>query len=310
MSENDNKKQIESCKTLFSLLKFLLQGNVTHSQALDFISKEEGTANSNSACVTLNKYINTLKIFGINIVKDNKCYKVLNPPYKIDFTDIELGGFNDFCQFTDGLEGNNYDDIKDFLGSIKARFSERLQMYICKASSKNETNFNFYYAKLLDKINVCQRFCAEDYSLEVIYYKSGSKKEHIVNVKPQELVYERSKIRLKAVEVPYHNPIYIPIEKIISLKQLPSKLSPEYKSGNVAVFKLRGRLAENYTIRSWEEYEKTDEDGSKTYINRNEDENVLMYRLLRYRNSCKVLRPKTLIDKIKEEVDKTLSLYE
>ena len=310
MSKNNNKKQIESCNKVFSLLKFFLQGNVTHSQALDFISQEEGTLNSNSACVTLNKYINTLKIFGINVIKDNKCYKVLNPPYKIDFTSMELDGFNDFCRFLDELQDKNYGDIKDFLKSIEARFSESMQMNICKESSKNETNFNFYYTRLLNKIEVCQRFCAEDYKLEIVYYKYGSKKEHVVNVKPEELVYERSKIRLKAIEVPSHKPIFIPIEKIISIKQLPSKLSSNYKSNNVAVFKLRGRLAENYTPRNWEYLEKIDENGYKIYINKNEDENLLMYRIFRYQNSCKIISPKTLIDKIKKEIDKTLSLYD
>lgn len=305
----DNEKQIDGCIKVFSLMKLLLQGNATYSKVTDFFL-DDVSQNSNSACVTLNKYINTLKIFGINIIKDNKCYKILNPPYKIDFSNLELEGFVQLYEFLNNINGECFIETKDFFEAIKARFSEKLQIDIHKEKSKNETDFSFYYSTYGDKIEACKRVCHEKFKLDIRYYKPGGKTEASIQATPQELIYQKNKVRMRVVDLSNCHLIDIPVNKILYMKQLSSKVYSKFSTHNVVIYELSGRLAENYTPRKWEYLDSFDDNGKKIYINRGEDESELLSRVLKYGNSCKIKSPREFREKVKTEINKMLSLYE
>ena len=305
----ENEKQIDGCIKVFSLIKLLLQGNATYSQVTDFFLDDAVSRNSNSAIVTMSKYINTLKVFGINVVKDNKCYKILNPPYKIDISQTELDGFLELYDFLKDIEGDNFNEVKQFMNGIKARFSEKLQININRGKSKNETDFSFYYSTYNDKIKTCKRLCVEKFKLEIRYYKSDSQKETIIQATPDKLIYSKNKIRLRVINIKNSHITDIPINKILYMKQLTSKNYSKFPTNNVVIFELNGRLAENYTPRSWEYMDSHDDKGNKLYINKGEDESELLSRVLKYRNHCKIKSPQEFKEMVKTEIDKMLELY-
>jgi len=71
---------------------------------------------------------------------------------------------------------------------------------------------------------------------------------------------------------------------------------------------LKGGLAKRYEARENEIVEQNS-DGTITVTNRNENEERLISRLLRYDNKCEVLQPKMFREKIKNVLDDTLRNY-
>lgn len=307
MTDNIEIKHIESCVKVFELLQLLLRGDATNSEITKLFEDSEQT--SNTACVTLNKYINTLKIFGINIVKDGGHYKILNPPYKINLSEAEQKGFYELYNFADSF-GESFESVKNFLKCIEARFSEINQKDMKREKSKNNSNFNFYYEKFMRKIEICTKFCTEDYKAEIIYYKPGSKKESIIQAKPEKIVFNKNKAKLCVLNLSNREMISIDINKIIDLRQMSNKITSNFRFNKTIIFRLSGRLAENYTLRKWEYLDDFDDEGNKIFINKDEDENELLRRVLKYNTSCKILSPQSFKDKLLEEIDKTLALYE
>lgn len=307
MTTKNDTKYIESCVKVFELLNLLLRGDTTNSEITKLF--EDAGQFSNTACVTLNKYINTLKIFGINVIKDSGHYKILNPPYKINLSEAEQNGFYELYDCAEGF-GENFDIVIDFLKSIEARFSENNQMSVKREQSKNNSNFNFYYKKFMKKIEICTRFCTEDYKAEIVYYKNGSKKESIIQAKPEKLLFNKNKVKLCVFDLSNKELISIDINKIIDIRQMPNKILSNLRLNNTIIFCLSGRLAENYTLRRWEYLDDFDNEGNKTFVNKDEDENELLRRILKYNTSCKILSPKSFKNKLLEEVDKTLALYD
>ena len=307
MSSNNDIKHIESCVKVFELIKLLLCGDATNSELIKLF--EDNKQCSNTACVTLNKYINTLKIFGINIIKTNGHYKILNPPYKIDVSETELNGFYELYNFSKELN-KNFESIAEFFKSIEARFSENIQINIKKEFSKNKSDFKFYYEQFIKKIEICTKFCSEDYRTEITYFKPGCKKECIIQAKPEKLLYNKNKIKLYVLNLSNRETLSIDINKIISIRQLSNKITSNYRFNKTIIFQLSNRLAENYTPRKWEYLDNFDDKGNKIFINKDEDENELLHRILKYKTYCKILSPQSFKDKLLDEIDRTLQLYE
>ena len=75
------------------------------------------------------------------------------------------------------------------------------------------------------------------------------------------------------------------------------------------VFKLRGRLAQNYKLRPHEYSKGTDSSGNLIVVNTNEDINSLLHRLMRYGTNCAVCTPVAIKEQMKELLDKTIANY-
>lgn len=309
-------KQVDSCIKMFALLKLLLEDNANFSQVIKVISDEESSispANSIHS-VTLNKYLNTLKLFGLNVKKEKGKYHLINPPYKIDLNQEDLHAFmlikNCAANIYSNENPNDY-EIEKFIKSFELRFSEATQMLMKKNESANKADFSFYYDKFTNKVETCSKFCKEDYRVEIIYYitRSGKKQEKKITAKAQNLLYRRGTVRLQVVDLTSGEPAVISLDNIISIKQLPNKIPPTLNTNRVTVYGLRGRLAKNYTLRPWE-YSRGIENGWLVIVNKDESEEELTKRLLKYGANCKVLNPTGFRDKILSIYEDTLKLYD
>ena len=65
-----SEKYNDSCIKIFTLLKLLLNGEVEYSEVMNIFAEEASTNNSTFP-VILNKYMNTIKIFGVKVKKVN-----------------------------------------------------------------------------------------------------------------------------------------------------------------------------------------------------------------------------------------------
>lgn len=310
----NSTKQVDSCKKLFALLKLLLEDNATFSQVVQVISDDDMPVSSDNSIhsVTLNKYLNTLKLRGLNVKKEKGRYHLINPPYKIDLNKNELSAFWQLKECASSLndDAKSQEEFEKFLKSFELRFSEQTQMLALKNSSQNRADFSFYYDKFTNKVDICSKFCKEDYKVEIIYYTKGRKKiEKKIIANAQELLYRRNSVKLHVLDLGSHQTNTIPIDQIISIKQLPGKITPVYNPNRVVVFAIKGRLAKNYRLREWE-YVENIKNGWTIIVNKDEDEEELTERILKYGASCKIIQPTSFKDKILSIFEKTLKLYE
>ena len=75
------------------------------------------------------------------------------------------------------------------------------------------------------------------------------------------------------------------------------------------VYKIKNRLAKNYKLRDWERLDKIDADGSQIIINKNEDLDLLLARIMRYGTECEICSPKFLREEMVEKINATLANY-
>lgn len=306
-------KQIDSFIKMFALLKLLLEGDANFNQVISAISDETMLLSTDNSIhsVTLNKYINTLKFLNINIIKEKGTFHLINPPYKLDLNEEELTAFNLIKEYAEKFndETKIQKEFTDLIKSLESRFSEHTQLLTKKINSENKADFNFYYTKTSDKLEICSKFCKEDYKVEIIYYTGTKKVEKKIIGHAQEIIYRKNSIKIQVLNLTTYTTISIPLTNIISIKQLPVKIPPKLKLNHITVFGLRGRLAKNYRPRKWE-YTQGVENGWLIVVNRDENENELRQRILKYGDSCKIINPTDFKDKFINTIDETLKLYE
>lgn len=296
---------------MFALLKLLLEDNANFNQVVKVISdgQEPGGNDSSIYSVTLNKYLNTLKIFGLNVKKEKGKYHLLNPLFKINLNEEELGAFQLLKGYAESpeLDEKTLEELGKVIKAFELRFSESTQMLARANNSKHNANFSFYYETSANKIETCSKFCAEDFKVEIIYFvHNGVEKKIICNAK--ELCYRRKTILLQVIDSHSSEIKNIPLDKIISIKQLPAKTSTNLPN-KVIVFAIRGRLAKNYKLRKWE-YVREIENGWHIIVNKDENEEDLTKRILKYGDSCKVCAPLDFKNKIHNTFNEILKLYD
>ena len=78
-----SEKYNEACIKVFDMLRLLSRGSARYEDIIELFNTEENTPNP-AAPVVLNKYLNTLKIFGINISKAKNIYHLQNSFFSIN----------------------------------------------------------------------------------------------------------------------------------------------------------------------------------------------------------------------------------
>ena len=80
-----SEKYNEACLKIFDMLKLLSRGSAPYEDIISLFENDD--LNSGSAAhVILNKYLNTLKIFGINVYKSKNIYYLQNSFFSINLS--------------------------------------------------------------------------------------------------------------------------------------------------------------------------------------------------------------------------------
>ena len=90
-SERKNSKKLNAgCLKIFQLIKLLYEDKAEYSSVIEIFKDEINEQSTNNIQVNINKYINTLKIFGMKIVKENHKFKLLSSLYSLDMNVEDL----------------------------------------------------------------------------------------------------------------------------------------------------------------------------------------------------------------------------
>lgn len=308
MTKQITQKYNESCIKLFEFLKMLYEGDVEFKKVIDHFSEGsyDGTSNTH---VTLNKFLNALKIFGINVKKIKHHYTIQSPIYKMNFNNEDLKSFCILDEACKELpDGKTKKKFESFLRSLKIRFDGKTLNNLEAIESDLSLNREFPNSEMVTQVKKCKKYCDEGFKLEIVYINDDGDKINLL-CSPQEVAFIKRRICLRAIGSNGNRIYEIPIENIKDLKQTSSKNSENSNPTTIA-FRVKNRLAKNYRMRDWEHLQQIELDGNKVIINQGEDLDILLARLMKYGRECDVISPKFYKEEMLNRINKTLSNYQ
>jgi len=253
------------------------------------------------------KYINTLKVFGFIIIKEKDKYILLNPPIKLNLDEADLKSIYFLSKAAEQFpEEKVRNEINIFLQGLEKRFSENTR-FILKNFEKPEFRHKINHNKYLKLIKECEKYCSDEQRLKIKYKKQNLEEVSVI-VNPNEIKYIGNDVYFRV-----YNPVSAEIQdinlnSIIKIEQLPLK-SNQINMYSSVTFELKGRLAKVYKLHEGEELVSTNFNGNIVILNRKEDRNLLLSRLMRYGENCEVLSPKSFREEMRQLIQATLSNY-
>ena len=303
------KKFNASGVRMFKLLSLLYQGDTKAKDVVKLFEDSGKHREPNSIHVSLCKYLNTLKIIGIRVEKHKDKYEAYNLPYTYKFTREELETIQKFKQCSELiLTGKSKEDFDKFIKALEIRYDETTQKIAKKLNKNDILDFSFYFKTMKEQISECEKYICDNQILDVQYrIKDGYEKR--VTGKPLEIIYGKRNAFLKLYNHKDSQVYEIALKSINSIIQSPQKSGTQMAHTTSIIFKLHGRLAENYQLKDNEVCRGKDTAGNLIIVNQNEDVNILLHRLLRYGKNCTVCTPHAVKEQMKELLDKTIANY-
>ena len=302
-----SEKYNDSCIKIFKLLKLLIEDKADYSAVMDIFA-DEAEKNRSALPVILNKYLNTLKIFGVKVQKVKNKYHLLNIPFNINFAADDVKAVHILKTASILLSSQkNKEALNDFIKAIEVRYNDAAKSVAALQNSEDYCDLSFYYSKFKDQIFECEKFCEEKKKLEILYL-SGDTETSII-CSPREIKYQNRKVCFCVFNQLSRQTFDIPIDNIKSIKLLPTISSSTDISVSV-VYKLKRRLANSYRLKENEYSNGYDSDGNLIVVNTKEEPDILLSRLIKYGENCEILTPKYMKDRMVECIDKILENYQ
>ena len=295
---------------MYRLLTLLFQGDPTFKDIIEIFMDGEEKPSANNANVCLCKYLNSLKVFGIRVEKISDRYHAYNLPYSYGFTKAELCALQQLKSCSDIiLSQKTKANFDSFIAALELRFDDRTQRMALELNSDEKFDFSFFFTNMKEKIELCEKFISDSLNLDIIYTVSNGEEKKIYG-KPIEINYGKRYAALQIYSMKEARLFNIPIIGIRSVIQSPQKSAANVVDTAPVVYKLSGRLAQNYKLRENEYSRGLDPfDGRLIVVNKNEDIETLLHRLMRYGTSCEIRTPKAVRDEMTQLIKKTIENY-
>lgn len=304
----NNKKLNEGCLKIFQLLKLLYEDKADYDNVVEIFKDEIEEQTTNNIQVNLNKYINTLKIFGIKIKKEKHKYKLLSSLYSMKFSIEDLKSISILVSSLQKFpEVELTEDIKEFVSSLELRMDNEDKNILNCLNKIFGEDFSFYYADVREQIEQCEQVCKENFVINLTYRKKN--KDITCKCSPKEVLYDSKTAYLKVYDSVVKRNLEIPITSILSITKLPQIANP-IEMNTTVVYKLKNRLAKTYKVKENEYTDGRDEYGNLIVINKNEVAENLIRRLLRYSYDCEVISPKHFRDEMQRAINEIINQYE
>ena len=124
--KKDSQKLNDGCIKIFKLLELLYQDKADYQSVINiFIDDFNEDQTTNNIQVVLNKYLNTLKVFGLNVVKENNKFILKNGLYSIPFTQDDLKTIGILTKLSQNFPDKNISqNIQKLLQELNFRMNE------------------------------------------------------------------------------------------------------------------------------------------------------------------------------------------
>lgn len=289
---------------VIELLKELIKRPLSMEELLEIV---EDTSNNSYRKELINKYLNTLKLLNIFVVKqkDNKYYiqKSLAP---VDFNEKDLSLIKLIENSLPQIQGQELkEQLAGALQVIEKNFSDNTYNILDEKEIKPYIS-NFQLALYDKNLKKFEKYCKDKLKLTIIYPDDETGKPEKYNIAPVKIIYKNNNAAL--IGYYYGSNAYkeFLLKNIIDVCQTP-QISTLNLAGSVT-FKLKNRLAASYKLK---EGETIIEQGIDYIIvsNNLEDKDLILKRLIRYFDNCEILYPKTMKEKMLNLINDMESIY-
>lgn len=306
MTKPFKEKYNDGCIKVFKLLLLLYHNKADYDDVIDIFGS---TSSGERQHVILNKYLNSLKIFGIKVKKIKNKFTINNMPFTIKFEESDLKAIAIFEKLCCNMpEGKNKNKFKEFIDYIKMYFDKNTSFKYSNILASNDKDYSFYYSDIKSQLEECEKCVNSNFKINIRYILDGIEKTEQF-CSPRELIFDNKQAYLRLYKFLENILVDIPVPDILNIEYLPTAKDETTSSKSVA-FRLKGRLAKAYTLKDGEYVSEYADDGSILVINRNEAVDKLLSRLMRYDKDCVIERPKDLREQMKNLISDTLRNYE
>jgi len=305
------KTKIDGCNKIFRFLQLLYEDNADYNRVLeifkDDLEKENYEKNPNGLHVALNKYTNTLKVFGIKVEKHKSKYRLKSCLYSLDLTLEDIKALSIFASFVNEFPDKDLSEsISEFLEKINLRMNNEDKNTYDNLTIDKSYDFAFKYLDSKEQIEQCQKLCKDGRLTKITYLKNY--KPYNSFFIPKEVLFGSKYAYLLAYDTKKKQNVELALPNILLIENTP-QIQNQNTRGLTVVYKLKNRLAKNYKYKEGEYLSETLSDGSIIVVNKNESPENLMNRLLRYASDCEIMTPVGMRYEFLDLVNETLNNY-
>lgn len=275
---------------ILEVLKILLEKDITKSDLIEQLKKFSDDCHVFTPEVIL-KYFNTFDILGLKIAKKGKGkYGLKNALFCIEFTDSEM---NIVQKIIENIKKLNNKSDEETMRQIISRLDKYVYNDLIKFQNKVLEEEKCLYNENVKEnvIATLKNMIYDEQNVNITYLKNNDEEETIT-VELKEIVEQRKHVYVICYDSVLGRNRKISLDLITSIKQSPRKaIGVSYL--NSVVFEIYGRLASVYKLKPSEKVLNFS-NNHLTISNSEEDKDVLLHRLLKYGENCKILRPKSV----------------
>lgn len=303
-----SEKYNDAVLKVFSLLTLLYNGEADFSDVIKLFADAEGNITRN-ANVLLNKYLNTIKVFGVDVKKIKNKYVLNHMPFSVHLAEEDLRAVALLKSALNFLpKGKNRNNIEKLLCDIEKTYDKDTKILNSVIAANKNYDLSFYFGKFEKQIAECEEYLQNSCKLELLYTSEGN--DYNIICIPKEIKYHESLVYYSVYNILNRQIFDIPVDSIKNIRKLSDNSVQGQDSCTTVIFKLKGDLADRYKLRDWEHSNGKDENGALVVVNSGEDFRMLCFRLLRYDDKCEVVAPEYFKNQMIKMIDNMLVNYE
>lgn len=294
---------------VFETLKYLMHQPASVTDIMKHLETLDLNSGKPLSKGVIYKYIATLKFAGIKISRKNCKYLVKDLPFKIPFNSNNIKAVLLMEEIINQLPKQDiFENIRKLIYSIKMTSIITPEDELNIKQEIQKIKFNIPTENQAKTIEEYEKYCKDNLKIN-IEYKDMYGESCKVICEPIEVKFEDNQVYLYSYSASLNNFVEFNSKQIIKITQMPSKCSDSriHSLSSSTVFKLTDKLAKRYKPRADETVQYNEDE--LTVMNKIEDKNKLLHRLMRYGALCEIKSPKTERNKMKEMIAKTLSNY-
>lgn len=285
MTKSESKVNFASLRCLQTLL-YLFEKDMSMKELINTLDQESRGEFNNFIA---SKYINTCKSCGMDIQKIDGKYTLLNFPFgpKISQEDAEL-----VFEIKQNSEIVKSEKTEKCIKSLV----DKLHLTYYKSANGLKSSKNYKIIKLFEKALYANS------EIELIYHSGETKRCIPADIYAKDgKIYFKTKYGCETADV---DP-----DEILNITLTDKSVRKTKIEDNGIVFELTGKLAKRYQPRENEQIIKFKKNGNIVVLNRYEEPDILLHRLMRYDSLCKVLKPDIYAEEMKNMIERTLGNY-
>ena len=303
---NKDEKIFDTAFRILEMLKLLSNKNLSKTDLINKLSSDD--KNNVYSFEAFIKYFNTLNLIGLSVEKDNAEYALKNTLCNISLKKEEKNLLLEIFKNIDVLHNSVQEEqVQNFSYNLAKYLNDNqidedflANLYACeKKKSKLSVNSNVleYFKKVIKDKN----------QLKINYFsKNNVEKSIIAEIK--EVKEKNETVFIKCYVSSMGRNKNICVDSILAIDSSPRCIS-EQSIKTAVTFEVYGRLASLYKLKPSEKVISFKKD-SLTISNSEEDKDVLIRRLLKYGENCKIVSPQSVKDEFVSLVDEMIARLE